>query len=51
MKLPMVFFTELGQKNPKQLIIHMNKMLENKITMKKVLALGKQLFGGKMHEK
>lgn len=27
--------------------IHMNKMLENKITMKKVLALGKQLFGEK----
>lgn len=29
----------------------MNKMLENKTTMKKVLALGKQLFGEKMDEK
>ena len=46
-----IFHRTRTKKNPKQLIIHMNKMLENKITMKKVLALGKQLYGGKMHEK
>lgn len=38
-------------KTKKNNTIHMNKMLENKTTMKKVLALGKQLFGEKMDEK